>query len=106
MKDSDKKKFPWSDFWAIVCGIICLSQGIFFCIMIEHFHSGRLYLCVLADWYTVPQLFLCLSGIFLTVRRFLRKKKGLAFKENEWIPVIVSYAFSLIRPFLDLLIYG
>ncbi len=91
------KKFSWSDYRAIVCGLICLLQGVYFCVMIEHFHSGRLFLYVLPDWYTIPQLLLYLTGLFLAVRRFIRKRKGLAVKEREWIPVIVSLAFSFIH---------
>ena len=51
-------------------------------------------------WYTIPQFLLCMAGIILTIRRFIRKIKGLAIKENEWIPLIVSYAFSLVFFFL------
>ena len=51
-------------------------------------------------WYTIPQFLLCLAGIVLTIRRFIRKKKGLTIKENEWIPLIISYAFFPVYHFL------
>ena len=98
MKDNNKKKFPWADLWAIVCGVICVLQGWFFLMMFIHNHDGRLWLWLLPDWHTIPQFLLCLSGVVLTVRRFIRKKKGLAFKEYEWIPLIIGYAFGI--PFI------
>ena len=50
-------------------------------------------------WYTIPQLLLCLAGIALTVRRFIRKRQGLTYREYEWIPVIISYVLHLATPF-------
>ena len=38
MKEGNNKKFPWSDFWAIICGVICLLQGANFCMMIVHYY--------------------------------------------------------------------
>lgn len=96
MKDNNKKRFHWSDLWAIVCGVICVLQGWFFLMMFIHNHDGRLWLWLLPDWHTIPQFLLCLSGVVLTVRRFIRKKKGLAYKEHEWIPLIISYAFGIL----------
>ena len=103
MKEGNNKKFPWSDFWAIICGVICLLQGAIFCMMIVHYYQwldGMMWEFVEPYWYTIPQFLLCMAGIILTIRRFIRKKKGLAIKENEWIPLIVSYALSLVFFFL------
>ncbi len=71
--------------------------------MIVHYYQwldGMMWEFVEPYWYTIPQFLLCMAGIILTIRRFIRKKKGLAIKENEWIPLIVSYAFSLVFFFL------
>ena len=99
-KVGSNKKFPWSDFWALICGVICLLQGAYFCEMMVHYYQwlngGMLWLYVEPYWYTIPQFLLCLAGIVLTIRRFIRKKKGLAINEYEWIPLIVSYAFCLV----------
>lgn len=103
MKEGNNKKFPWSDFWAIICGVICLLQGAYFCMMIVHYYqwrNGVMWEFVDPYWYTIPQFLLCLAGIVLTIRRFIRKKKGLAFKEDEWIPLIVSYVFCPVYQFL------
>ncbi len=92
-------KFPWSNFWAFICGVICLLQGSHFCSMAIHYYQwldGVLWEFIEPYWYTIPQILLCLAGIVLTIRRFIRKKKGLAIKEDEWIPLIVSFAFSLV----------
>lgn len=105
MKDNNRKKFPWPEFWAVVCGAICLLQGTFFCMMIVHYYQWRhgvvLWHFVEPYWFTIPQLLLCLTGMVLTVRRFIKKREGLAIKKIEWIPLIVSYAFSLIYLFLN-----
>lgn len=103
MKEGNNKKFPRSDFWAIICGVICLLQGAYFCMMIVHYYQwldGMMWEFVDPYWYTIPQFLLCMAGIILTIRRFIRKKKGLAIKENEWIPLIVSYVFCPVYQFL------
>ena len=69
--------------------------------MIHNYHGDGVVLYVEPDWYTIPQVLLCLSGIVLTVRRFIRKKRGLTYKEYEWIPLIISFVFHLVTPFVS-----
>ena len=108
MKDNNKNKFPWSDFWAIVCGAICLVRGIWFSYDVFRFHSPALY-CFpppMQDWYNIPQIVLCLAGIFLTAWRFLRKSKSLTYKEYEWIPLVISIVYWFVVCYLAVFIIG
>ena len=56
-------------------------------------------------WYSILQLLLCLAGLVLTIRRFIRKREGLTYREYEWIPLIISFIFHLATPFAGFMPY-
>lgn len=77
-----------SDIGAFICGVLCLVRGIWFIVDFFRFLPPN------ANWYYVPHIILCLVGLILTGVRFYRKRKRLVFKEYEWIPLVVSIAYS------------
>jgi prolipoprotein diacylglyceryltransferase len=47
------------------------------------------------NWYLIIQLLLCLSGIYLTIKRFIRKKKGQEYRESAGISLAASIVFFI-----------
>ena len=85
------------DFWPLVCGMACALQTLWYCFDFYRGNSDAIY-CFpppMPNWYLIIQFLLCLSGIYLTIDRFIRKKKGREYKELAWISLAVSIVFFI-----------
>ena len=85
------------DFWPFVCGMGCALQALWYCYDFYRGNNGALYSFPPPgpNWYLLIQFCLCLTGIYLTIRRFNKKKKGYEFRELAWVPLLVSILFFI-----------
>ena len=85
------------DFWPFVFGMGCTLQALWYCYDFYRGNNGALYSFPPPgpNWYLIIQFCLCIIGIYLTIRRFKRKKNGQEFRELAWVPLVVSVVFCI-----------